>query len=279
MQVEQSTDVQVYTDGAVAEGQRNGGFGFVVVQHGQCVHQGCGAVGQECISYEAEVAAMSRAIQWLQGWLPHARSRVAIITDSMATVLAVRRARNYNDAALRDMVQCLLVLANSHSVEIHWVPSHVGIRGNEEADRMAGAGTQCEQPTSRTWETVRRLLRRVEHITPPTRGRYREIYKEAPASHNGPRNEQVLLSQLRAGFCPRTGHYRARINAGSPNCGKCGEVERTADHWWECDSMIHARRTTWGAATLAEALRDPDKLIAYVRSHWPEWLEELQHQQ
>jgi ribonuclease HI len=163
IEIENNTDIQVYTDGSVGEGQQNGGFGFVIIENGTVTHRECGPAGRECISYEAKVEAMSQATMWLQEQLSDVRKRIAIVTDSMAVVMAVKSARNYNDAALLHLMERLITLTNSHEVELHWVPSHVGISGNEEADLMAEMGTHFEQPLKSTWKnytTDKRTIQR-----------------------------------------------------------------------------------------------------------------------
>lgn len=266
------TDVQVYTDGSVNTEEQKSGYGYAVWEGNNLIHEGYGPVTAECISYEAELKALEQAVTWLQCWLPSQSRKVAIFTDSMSAVMALRSATNYNDAMLNEVIRRLSVLADSHEVGVHWIPGHVGVEGNERADRLASVGSQEDQHKVRTWQTARRLLRQGLTTPIPSRGRYKVIYAGGIKYHDGPRCEQVLLNQLRAGFCTGTGYYRSRLTGEATACSKCGEIEETADHWWDCPVVTNTRRLLFNQLNLAEALKQPEMVLRLVKRHWPEWL-------
>jgi len=67
--------------------------------------------------------------------------RYAIFTDSLSTIdnLASSRSRSRPNL-LSDMID-LLHSVNSH-ITVVWVPSHIGITGNERADQLANMGSK-----------------------------------------------------------------------------------------------------------------------------------------
>jgi ribonuclease HI len=94
----------------------------------------------------AEMTAIIHALEYYQKDTPAA---ITIVTDSMSALQALAGGRT---AARPD----LLALINTHlgrlaalgtRVAFQWIPSHVGLRGNEEADKAASAGDTKQKDT------------------------------------------------------------------------------------------------------------------------------------
>jgi ribonuclease HI len=106
------------------------------VWHNQRIH-----LGDAKEVLDAELYAIAEALQTAreQQISTNGRNEVQIYSDSLE---ALRRIQDN----VRDPWQCLVrmiaerekpLLRGGYSVEYHWVPSHEGIRGNEEADKAA----------------------------------------------------------------------------------------------------------------------------------------------
>ena len=73
---------------------------------------------------------------------------ITICLDSRAALMALSCTSIYSKEVLH-CIDILTVLARNNGVILIWVSGHVGIRGNEKADRLAGRGarrvraTQC----------------------------------------------------------------------------------------------------------------------------------------
>ncbi len=90
---------------------------------------------------QTELAAIREAIR-------HARSQpetnIVIHTDSQGAIDNLRKPHRDNIALNKD-IQTDIQRCNKHFV-INWIPSHIGIPGNEEADTAAKNGTTKPQP-------------------------------------------------------------------------------------------------------------------------------------
>lgn len=103
-------------------------------------------------SSRAELAACIRAIeQWLRGRARFARDVLLIHTDSSYVYNTVTKwARGWEARGWRkadgkpvenqDLVKQLCALAWTHGVQFNKVPAHVGLHGNEMADKLARRG-------------------------------------------------------------------------------------------------------------------------------------------
>jgi len=84
--------------------------------------------------YTAELTAIKLALNWIAR---EKSKRFVIFSDSMASLQAISN-RLYGHPTLQDILLKLDELYRaSKSVTLFWVPSHVGIVGNEKADRAA----------------------------------------------------------------------------------------------------------------------------------------------
>ena len=102
----------VYTDGSAEEGMKNGGSGvYIRYPDGDTTSLSVPG-GLQCSSYRAEIQALNSADpeQMIQG-----------LHSSLAKLTA------------------------QFSVSFQWVPAHVGLTGNEKADRLAKIGSQAPQ--------------------------------------------------------------------------------------------------------------------------------------
>ena len=130
-------DYMLYTDGSARGGVEDGGAGVAVYRGDVLVHSWSGSAGALCSSYTAEGRAMRKAVEWLEGregW-----SRALIAMDSKALVAALDgRGGGPSAGLIRDVLWRLS--ENGRVVNLVWVPGHCDLRGNEEADRLAGDG-------------------------------------------------------------------------------------------------------------------------------------------
>ncbi|GFX06988.1 putative RNA-directed DNA polymerase from transposon X-element [Trichonephila clavipes] len=110
---------------------------------------GCGVViedimrgyrlGTSCSIFTAEAVAIYRAIQLIDSNMPR---KNCIYTDSMSVLEALE---NYNDRCYPVVCKILDITSRLYSkgldIVFCWLPSHVGIIGNEQADSAAKSAT------------------------------------------------------------------------------------------------------------------------------------------
>ena len=133
---ERPEEIQVYTDGSKT---KDGvGSGVVVNNRGNFYRYRCKLPDYSTV-YEAEVNALLRAALFLLA-LTLSGENIHFYCDSQAALKLLQN-MTIRSKLVRDTVQALTRLGESKNVILHWVRAHVGTKGNEEADRLAKAGT------------------------------------------------------------------------------------------------------------------------------------------
>ena len=99
----------------------------------------------ESTVYAAELQGISLALQIAQGYASGdgELKDIAIYTDNQAAIWSIAKAEGRSGAyILADIAQQVLELQNKgYSVTVRWIPAHVGIPGNEAADKAAKEAT------------------------------------------------------------------------------------------------------------------------------------------
>ena len=168
-------------------------------------------------------------------------------------------------------------LAGDHHLHFVWVPSHCGVLGNEDADRLAGEATEEDQTNVPTpYSVVKASIARAsrERLMRTRKGGKCEDWwiatggKELDATKLS-RWEECTVRQLRCGrsSLTRAGLFKANI-VKDPFCRDCGEpnIEDVRHLLLDCPYWTVARERTWGHnATIEDALRDPKRVVRFLR--------------
>ena len=258
-------EMVLFSDGSVEEGIWNGGAACVGMRNGE-VRIGRKAAGKWCSSYTAEVTALRMAVEFIREGKP---TTALIGTDSQALV----RALENDKATMNNEVEELkreLTSVEETTITIQWIPGHVGIEGNEWADREANEARKEDQESVGIWmDAARSRIKREVRYEPELDERARKVWARKISRTSEGRKEQVMLAQLRAGHCARTKYYKKRIGQlEDATCEKCGEEEEK-DHWMECPAWETTRRRM-GLLDLGD-IWDEEKVLRYLRVIHPEW--------
>lgn len=91
--------------------------------------------------YATEVTAINEAIEWICIQQTMVNNKFVILTDSLSAAESVKRQRCTSRPVLMNEINQTINRLSPGNVTVVWVPSHVGIRGNEEADAVAKEGS------------------------------------------------------------------------------------------------------------------------------------------
>ena len=137
-----TTWARAYTDGPAEEAVKNGRGGvFIKFPDGRSIRKSV-ATGQQSKNSRAEAYALLKAAQTLnqEERLP---SNTVFLTDCWSILQSLQSPGG--DQIFSNIRQELSLLKNKTSVTLQWIPSHYGVGGNEEADRLLKMGSKLEQ--------------------------------------------------------------------------------------------------------------------------------------
>ncbi|KAG8713231.1 hypothetical protein FRC08_013528 [Ceratobasidium sp. 394] len=161
-----------YTDGSkrIVNGCRKVGVGFCILRKKEEVQAAKRSIGPRADIYDAEMSALALAAHAACTLATQSSTHeIHFYTDNQAALKEVCNLRphpgQYASILFRKAVDQYLNADNSNSIQIHWVPGHAGIPGNERADQLASEATSLK-PTpffnrTITWARARAKERAV----------------------------------------------------------------------------------------------------------------------
>ena len=236
-----STWTQVYTDGSAENAVRNGGSGIYIRHPDKTTTSLSMPTGDLSSNYRAEVHALTAATKHL---LQESCSQqhIVLLTDSLSALQAL--VSGPSELPTRQLHQALSTLSHNNHVVLQWIPAHVGIAGNEAADRLAKDGAKLPQfHSSTSYREAKTLLKSKQKA-------------EWKAKNNGydpqldqinslDRRSQTTIFRLRTGHCGLRKHLKRLGLADAANC-ECGSDEQTPEHILQtCPHHEEARLDYW----------------------------------
>ena len=250
----------IYTDGS--KSQETVGYGLAYGHDFKKTVKA--ALPGEASIFTAELSAILRALTIVKDSVPLSWT---IFSDSQAAIQAVAHP-NPKHPLVRSIQSLLIELQNlNKKITFCKVPSHVGIRGNEAADRAANDAQKIpglattyvphrdhnlpfRRNIMKKWQSrwdrvneenngVENKLRRVKTSVYP--------WKNLPG---GNRRNEVKIARLRIGHTRLTHGYRMKRGRppdapdppDPPSCSKCRESPLTVDHFlFNCRTTLPLR--------------------------------------
>ncbi|XP_045132191.1 uncharacterized protein LOC123516654 [Portunus trituberculatus] len=188
-----------------------------------------------CSTLQTELVAIQLALE-------HAHHRqeptVVLHTDSKSGLQALQQPQPSDNVGLVTAILGSLqsLAAQGRQVRLNWIPSHVGVRGNEAADaaaKRAAESSRLTRPVPPSLRQVKARARRAAIET--TRQTHRQLeprkrqaawyatatdYQPLDASLQRPRADGVLLQCVRLGFCTKEELYDGFEGQECEHCGR-----------------------------------------------------------
>lgn len=247
----------IFTDGSKTESKT----GFSVITEEEIIRK---RTHNHLSIYCVESLAIIEALQWI---LNQRRVDAYVIcTDSLSVITTLEKKKI--KTTLKDEITHLYneICEQGTSVSFCWVPSHIGIPGNEKADREAKRALDMNNILQkavdhREAKTIIKTVMRnkwQEDWFAIRNNKLREIrntiipYKEAVL---GNRRENVILTRLRIGHTQLTHSYLLE-KTDPPKCQKCNQVLTVKHIIADCIGYDDTRKNVGLQPNLREALAD-----------------------
>ncbi|UYV76333.1 hypothetical protein LAZ67_14000036, partial [Cordylochernes scorpioides] len=178
-----------------------------------------------CSVFRSELIAIYEALKSIRNTN---YQNIWILTDSRSAIQHLSHTGELRDKVSRNIIGYLQKLSKTSKIHLQWIPSHVGIEGNEAADVLAKKGTKEPLPqknklTFKEIETIAKTKINKNWRIPPKHSWYSGVNPgEALKIKN--RQHQTTLTRF------RTGHLKPlkieNNNKIYPTCPKCSLVRK-----------------------------------------------------
>lgn len=254
----------LYTDGSKMSNK----CGYSVVSDNMSIRK---RIYDESSIYGAESLAAKEAIMLVAN--EEGAGAYLICTDSLSVVTCLESSKVkslWKDQMLEIYTQCL---QNRKEVTFFWVPSHIGIEGNEKADREAKLALEQRIDTSIAldYKEMKKILNNKIIIKwqyewgKIRENKLREVKDSViPYKTRGKtRRENVVLTRIRIGHTVLT-HKHLFERMAAPMCQWCNELLTVKHLLVECISLDEERKKVGLPISLREILADDEERIESV---------------
>ena len=236
-----STWTHAFTDGSAENAVRNGGSGACIRRPDGTTSSLSIPAGDLSSNYRAEVHALKAATELLIEEDCN-QQNIVLLSDSLSALQSLTNGPT--DFRTQQLHNSLRTLSDNNRVVLQWVPAHVGIAGNETADRLAKAAAKLPQPHfSTTYREVKTLLKQKQKSAWRLRNNGYDPQKDQINTLD--RRTQTTIFRLRTGHCGLRKHLKRLGLADSAHC-ECGSEEQTPEHILQtCPHLETVRQQFW----------------------------------
>jgi len=250
-----SDSLLVFTDGSHQEEPNRTACAFFIpkwsTEKAFLLHEGASI-------FTAEVAAINRALRHIYS---HdclvAGQEIFVFSDSQAAVRSIISMAAIKEEIVLETLDAIACLKSAgNAVTLVWIPSHIGVIGNDKADSLAVA--ECKAPSNRakdstlsvteavakykkTWcETRRKELHKSKKVAV----RFHTTPTVTPWHFSRNRSASVTMFRLRNGHTHLNEFIFSRIDEGTdPSCRLgCEALENIYHVLFDCVHHDQARR-------------------------------------
>jgi ribonuclease HI len=238
--------IHAFTDGSADEAVRNAGSGVSIRFPERPSAEISIPVGERSSNYRAEVQALTIATQHLIETDDLPTTNLVFLTDSLSALQALQSGPT--DSSSQQLQDNLHLLSERGKVVLQWIPAHVGIAGNEAADRLAKKGSRLPQPNPpTTYKEAKAQLK--NHFQTEWRNKNKGYKPEEDHINQLTRREQTIIFRLRTGHCGLRKHLK-KIGVTDTAACQCGAEEQTPHHFLQtCPHQEQLRQEVWPSDT------------------------------
>ncbi|XP_023210409.1 uncharacterized protein LOC111613293, partial [Centruroides sculpturatus] len=259
--------IPIYTDGSKSDNY----VGLAFVCQNEIVAE---QIAPNSSIFSAELQAIYSALKYINR---KGHRCCVIYTDSVSALQALISYEPSSHSIVIKIQKLIChLLARDFSIKFCWVPGHVGIRGNEEAD----AAAKSASPSQHTMRIEGGDLKLVVKKQLAERWQimwnaqiHNKLHEIKPMIENWTRNKQydrrseVILSRLRIGHTRLTHQYLLK-GEEQPVCEYCNCILSVKHILCNCTAFDVSRRQHFGNASLREILGqrpNVDKLLNFLK--------------
>ena len=247
LQHKHEAEIEVYTDGSKVEEEV--GAACIIMKNNKVIANILRKLPSQATVFTAELTAIKIAITFIK---QNKITNSAIYTDSLSAVLAIKKKKSNHLITEIQQIYRNFKTENNNTI-ICWIPSHVGIPGNELADRTAKEALSLQQksypiiPANDVKTHIKNIFRQqkiteyneinannlwLKHTLP-------EIKSHPPSLSQGRKNNMKII-RLQIGHTNITHNYLYK-NEPKPRCTLCAELLTVKHILLECDELRETR--------------------------------------
>jgi ribonuclease HI len=218
--------IQAYNDGSAEKAVKNAGSGVYITYPAGPPFASAIPVGEQSSNYRAEVQALQSAAHHLIEQVVQERN-IVFLTDSLSALQSL--SAGPSDATTRQLLAHICHLSDHNNVVLQWIPAHVGIAGNEAADKLAKEGSKKEQPQPPiSYHDAKTLLK--NKFTTEWNDKNDGYQPQKDSINKLNRHSQTIIFRLRTGHCHLQKHMKRLGLADTASC-QCGAEEQTPTYY------------------------------------------------
>src|ERR1700733_679094 len=231
-----STMVNIYTDGSKKEDNVAAAFTIPVLnidkQFKLC---------KSSSIYAAELTAIKEAVIWIHNEGIKDK-KYAIFSDSLSVLTSIKENKSKSRPKLFNELLIQINKIEINTVEIIWIPSHVGLIGNERVDKLAKEALKLESENSTNYLELDEAL---DFIKPYIIDKWQKVYDQDPVGKfykmicpivsknikyiDPIRSKEVQISRLRLGVANTNSRLFKMGRHPTGNCETC-QVKDDIEH-------------------------------------------------
>ena len=204
----------------------------------------------------------------------HKASKFIIYTDSKSVLLALQN-RDTSSPLITKLLNKLNTLSKNNNIIFTWIQSHIGIQGNEKADKAAKKALQIDMckskiPYTDLKPTIKKFIsdkwqKSWDNQTQNKLHEIQEAIGEWPTGYRSIRREEVILARLRIGHTHIT-HSHLLKGEDTPVCPSC-KVQLTTKHILNCNNLKHIRTKYYQARNLRDIFKNtnPENIFNFLK--------------